>query len=104
MNTTLSPTLAQKLSAALAETRLRLLNIGRYPGQLALEIVIPIVFASMPMLLGRATGGADAAANFQANTGTANFVAFMLIGSNVFTIVSTAFWHIKCDDAPLSVP
>ena len=94
MNTTLSPTLAQKLSAALAETRLRLLNIGRYPGQLALEIVIPIVFASMPMLLGRATGGADAAANFQANTGTANFVAFMLIGSNVFTIVSTAFWHI----------
>ncbi len=94
MNITLSPTPAQKLSAALAETRLRLLNIGRYPGQLALEIVIPIVFASMPMLLGRATGGADAAANFQANTGTANFVAFMLIGSNVFTIVSTAFWHI----------
>lgn len=94
MNTTLSPTPAQKLSAALAETRLRLLNIGRYPGQLALEIVIPIVFASMPMLLGRATGGADAAANFQANTGTANYVAFMLIGSNVFTIVSTAFWHI----------
>lgn len=94
MNITLSPTLAQKLSAALAETRLRLLNIGRYPGQLALEIIIPIVFASMPMLLGRATGGADAAANFQANTGTANFVAFMLIGSNVFTIVSTAFWHI----------
>ncbi len=94
MNTPLSPTPAQKLSAALAETRLRLLNIGRYPGQLALEIVIPIVFASMPMLLGRATGGADAAANFQANTGTANFVAFMLIGSNVFTIVSTAFWHI----------
>ncbi len=94
MNTPLSPTPAQKVSAALAETRLRLLNIGRYPGQLALEIVIPIVFASMPMLLGRATGGADAAANFQANTGTANFVAFMLIGSNVFTIVSTAFWHI----------
>ncbi len=94
MNTPLSPTPAQKVSAALAETRLRLLNIGRYPGQLALEIVIPIVFASMPMLLGRATGGADAAANFQANTGTANFVAFLLIGSNVFTIVSTAFWHI----------
>lgn len=94
MNTTLSPAPGQKLSAALAETRLRLLNISRYPGQLALEIVIPIVFASMPILLGRATGGADAAANFQANTGTANFVAFMLIGSNVFSIVSTAFWHI----------
>jgi ABC-2 type transport system permease protein len=94
MNRPGHPTLAQTLSAALAETRLRLTNITRYPGQLALEIIIPIVFASMPMLLGQATGGANAGANFQANTGTANYVAFLLIGSNVFTIVSGAFWHI----------
>jgi ABC-2 type transport system permease protein len=88
------PTIQQTVSAALAETRLRLLNISRYPGQLMLEIIIPIVFASMPMLLGRATGGADAAANFEANTGTANYVAYLLIGANVFTLVSNAFWHI----------
>jgi ABC-2 type transport system permease protein len=94
MAITLRPSLQQTTSAALAETRLRLLNISRYPGQLVLEIIIPIVFASMPMLLGRATGGADAAANFEANTGTANYVAFLLIGSNVFTLVSNAFWHI----------
>ena len=88
------PTLLQTLSAALAETRLRLLNISRYPGQMFMEIVIPIIFASMPILLGRATAGDDAAANFAANTGTTNYVAFLLIGSNVFTIVSSAFWHI----------
>ncbi len=88
------PTLLQTLSAALAETRLRLLNISRYPGQMFMEIVIPIIFASMPMLLGQATAGDDAAANFAANTGTTNYVAFLLIGSNVFTIVSSAFWHI----------
>lgn len=88
------PTPRQKLSAAIAETRLRLINVSRYPGQLVMEIVIPIVFAAMPMLLGRSTGGADAAANFQANTGTANYVAYLLIGANVFTIVSSAFWHI----------
>lgn len=88
------PTLAQTLSAALAETQLRLINISRYPGQLALEVIIPIIFAAMPMLLGRATGGEDAAANFAANTGTANYVAYLLIGSNVFSLVSSAFWHI----------
>jgi ABC-2 type transport system permease protein len=88
------PTFGRQLSALLAETRLRMLNISRYPGQLSLEIIIPIVFAAMPMLLGRATGGPEAAANFQANTGTANYVAFLLIGSNVFTLVSNAFWHI----------
>jgi ABC-2 type transport system permease protein len=61
---------------------------------LALEIIIPIVFAAMPMLLGRASGGSQAAANFQANTGTANYVAYLLIGANVFSLVSNAFWHI----------
>ena len=87
------PTRVQNLSAALAETRLKLLNMSRYPGQLVLDILIPIVFAAMPMLLGRA-GGAGAAANFQANTGTTNYVAYLLIGSNVFMIVTMAFWTI----------
>src|SRR4030095_5412016 len=87
------PTLRQQLSAMLAETRLRMLNIARYPGQMIMEIIIPIVFAAMPMLLGRASG-ASAAENFAANTGTANYVAFLLIGSNVFSLVSNAFWHI----------
>ena len=94
MSTVTLPTASQKLSALLAETKLRLTNASRYPGQLALEIIIPIVFAAMPMLLGRASGGSDAAANFQANTGTTNYVAYLLIGANVFSLVSNAFWHI----------
>lgn len=88
------PTFGQTLSAVFAETRLRLINVSRYPGQLIMDIILPIIFAAMPMLLGQATAGADAAANFQANTGTANYVAYLLIGANVFTIVSNAFWHI----------
>lgn len=85
------PTLTQSLSALVAEIHLRVLNISRYPGQLMLEIIIPIVFAAMPILLGRATAGNQAAANFQANTGTANYIAYLLIGSSVFNLVSVTF-------------
>jgi len=74
--------------------RMRLMTISRYPGQLVLDIIIPIVFAAMPILLGRATSGANAGVIFAQNTGTSNYVAYMLIGSSVFTIVSYAFWHI----------
>lgn len=89
-----SPSLRSRLSVLLAGTRMRLITISRYPGQLILDIFIPIVFASMPILLGRAMGGDAAASNFQQNTGTANYVGYMLIGSSVFTIVSYAFWHV----------
>ena len=88
-----SPSLRSNLSVVFASTRMRMLTISRYPGQLLLDIVIPIVFAAMPILLGRATAGANAAQAFAANTGTTNYVAYMLIGSSVFMIVSYAFWH-----------
>lgn len=88
------PTLRTNLFVTLASTRMRLLTITRYPGQLLLEIIIPIVFAAMPILLGRSISGADAGVVFEGNTGTTNYVAYMLIGSSVFTIVSLAFWHI----------
>jgi ABC-2 type transport system permease protein len=83
-----------KLGAVLAETRLRLLNASRYPGELFLEIIIPTILASMPILLGQAAAGPDAAANFAANTGTTNYVAYLLIGSNAFVLVTRAFWDI----------
>lgn len=82
------------ISAALAETRLRLLNASRYPGELFIEIVVPTILASLPILLGQAAAGPDAAANFAANTGTTNYVAYLLIGSNVFVLVTRAFWDI----------
>ncbi len=82
------------LSIVLASARMRFLTITRYPGQFFLDTFIPIVFAAMPILLGRASGAENAAIAFQRNTGTANYVAYLLIGSSVFTIVSFAFWHI----------
>jgi ABC-2 type transport system permease protein len=56
--------------------------------------MIPIIFAAMPILLGRTTGGPNVGAVFEANTGTENYSAYMLIGSSVFSIVSYAFWHV----------
>ncbi len=72
---------------------MRLMTITRYPGQLVMDIFIPIVFAYMPILLGRASGS-NPALVFAANTGTANYITYMLIGSSVFTLVNFAFWHV----------
>lgn len=89
-----SSSLRANLSVVLASTRMRLTTVSRYPGQVALDIFIPIVFAAMPILLGRAIAGPQADAAFAENTGTPNYVAYMLIGASVFTIVSFAFWHV----------
>ena len=85
--------LRSNFSVMFASFRMRLTTIVRYPGQLALDIFIPIVFAYMPILLGRVSG-TNPEATFAANTGTSNYVAYMLIGSAVFTLVNFAFWHI----------
>ena len=92
--TTVIQSLKPNLSAMLASTRTRLLIISRYPGQLLSDLIIPIVIAAMPILLGRAVAGDQAGAIFSQNTGTENYVAYMIIGSSVFTIVSLAFWHV----------
>jgi ABC-2 type transport system permease protein len=78
----------------LASTQKRLINISRYKGQLVTDLIIPIVLAAMPIFLGQATGGAGAAAQFEANTGTSNYIGYMMLGSSVFTIVSYALWHV----------
>ncbi len=88
------PVFRLSLLAALAETRLRLINASRYPGELLIEVIVPTILASMPILLGQAAAGDNAAANFEANTGTTNYVAYLLIGSNVFVLVTRAFWDI----------
>lgn len=67
---------------------------SRYRGWFLLDIMIPTVIAGFPILLGQSLAGADAGKNFAANTGTANYVAYLLIGSNVFTIISRALWTI----------
>jgi len=82
------------LYVTIASARMRFTTITRYPGQVVTDILVPIVFAAMPILLGRSSAGPDPGEVFAQNTGTSNYVAYMLIGSSVFTIVSFAFWHI----------
>lgn len=85
--------LGSRVRVTLQALRMRLITISRYRGQLIMDIIVPIVFAAMPIFIAR-SHGEGAAAAFEANTGTANYVAFMLIGSSVFAVVSNAFWHI----------
>lgn len=91
--TVATPTLKSNLLVVLASARTRLINLSRYPGQIIMDIIVPIVFAAMPILLGRSMGPGSTQV-FQSNTGTDNYVAYMLIGSSVFSIVSYAFWHV----------
>ena len=75
---------------------MRLRIMSRYPGWSLLDIIMPTFIAAMPILMGQAIGGgaAQAAANFQQNTGTASYVPYLLIGSNVFMIVSGTMWNV----------
>jgi ABC-2 type transport system permease protein len=76
---------------AVATTQFRLRT--RYRGWFLLDLIIPTITAAIPILLGRATGGLNAAANFEQNTGTGNYVVYILIGANVFSMVSAALWN-----------
>lgn len=71
----------------------RLHMMSRYRGWFLLDIMIPTMIAAVPILLGQAMAGPSAAENFRLNTGTDNYVAYLLIGSNVFMIVSGALWN-----------
>ncbi|MHA1206959.1 MAG: ABC transporter permease [Candidatus Hodarchaeales archaeon] len=74
----------------------RLKTISRYKGMLFMDILLPVFLAAMPILLGQALAGSitEASSNFEQNTGMigANYVAFIIIGANVFATVSTSLW------------
>lgn len=74
----------------------RIKTISRYKGMLIMDIIIPLVLATMPILLGQAMAGSisEASANFQENTGIAgaNYVAYIIIGANVFVTITTSMW------------
>lgn len=82
------------LSVVFASSKMRLLTLSRYPGQLLVDIITPIVFALMPILIGQASAGGEAEAVFAGNTGTGNYISYMLIGACIFSIVFFAFWHV----------
>ena len=69
-------------------------EMASYAGWFLLDVFIPIVIAAVPILLGRAVGGASAAANFAQRAGTSNYAAFLLIGANTFLMTLRSFWDI----------
>jgi len=56
----------------------------RYPGNFLLYLVIPVLFTMLIFGMGRFVGGADAAANFAARTGTSNILIYEILGSAVW--------------------
>jgi len=54
-------------------------ELASYPGWFLLDVFIPIIIAVVPILLGRAVGGAEAQVNFAMHVGTANYAAFLLV-------------------------
>jgi ABC-2 type transport system permease protein len=67
-------------------------ELASYPGWFLLDVFIPIIIAAIPILLGRAVGGAEAQTNFAQRAGTANYPAFLLIGANTFLMTLRSFW------------
>ncbi len=73
----------------------RLKIIARYRGSLFLEALLPVTFAAMPILMGTAVAGADAAENFNANVGTQgpnDYLLYMLVGADLFMVVTIMLW------------
>jgi ABC-2 type transport system permease protein len=89
--TDISPRTRWDVVRGVAAARLRMMS--RYRGWFLLDMIIPTMIAAIPILLGQALAGPDAARNFERNTGTDNYVAYLLIGSNIFMIVSGALWN-----------
>lgn len=88
------PTLRTRADIAAWAAYARYRELASYPGWFLLDVFIPVIIAAVPILLGRAVGGVDAATNFAQRSGTANYAAFLLIGANTFLMTLRAFWDI----------
>jgi len=88
------PTVRAGLEIAAWAAYARYRELASSPGWFLLDVFVPIITAAVPILLGRATGGANAAANFYQRAGTSNYAAFLLIGANTFLMTLRAFWDI----------
>lgn len=93
-NINTSPTWSRRLNVISTVTMVRLRIQSRYPGQIILDILLPIFFASIPLLLGRSLTSSSGLQTFANNTGTSNYVAYMLIGGSMYTIAVNSLWNI----------
>jgi len=85
-------TLRSNLDAMYTVFLARVRILSRYRGWFLMDIILPIFLAAMPILLGRAVAGTSMEGNFLKNVGTANYVAYMVIGANLFMVVSNSLW------------
>jgi ABC-2 type transport system permease protein len=72
-------------------------QIMRYKGALVIDMLSPILFSLLPILLGISTAGSletatDQFSGFGVNT-TADFILFMLVGSNMLLIINGAIFN-----------
>ncbi len=88
------PTMSSRLRAVLAVFVQRVKTISRYKGNLLMEMIIPVLFALVPILLGTAVAGSpqQAAANFARNAGTTNYQLYIVLGAITLGSISTALW------------
>lgn len=66
--------------------------ILRYKGAIFFDMMLPVILAALPILIGVAIAGPAAAQNFQNTTGTENYKLYMLIGANTFIVVTLMLW------------
>ncbi|MCJ2556874.1 MAG: ABC transporter permease [Candidatus Thermoplasmatota archaeon] len=64
----------------------------RYKGAIVFDMILPVILASLPILLGVAIAGQAAAQNFEDATGTENYKLYMLIGASTFIVVTLMLW------------
>ena len=67
-------------------------TILRYKAALFFDIITPSLFALFPILIGNSLAGSPdaAASNFNINSGTEEYILYMVIGANLFQITNGA--------------
>jgi ABC-2 type transport system permease protein len=63
-----------------------------YKGTLIMFILLSILFAMLPIFMGRALGGENYKEFFNANGGGTHPEAFLILGTNAWTLVLYALW------------
>lgn len=75
----------------------RVITYSRYKGQVIMSILMPIMLAAIPILMGSAIAGSPAKATqvFQSTTHTSagSYQGYMLIGALLFQLVSNSLWN-----------
>ena len=75
-------------------TKIRFRILSRYKGWFAMDFIMPVVFAALPILIGTSVAGgpANAGQAFEEHAGTSNYVIYMLVGAIVMMTVESSLW------------